>query len=66
MVELTTSTNPIRISFLRAMLADAGIESFLADVGAASLWGSAIPARLMVGEADLARARRLIAEVDPD
>jgi hypothetical protein len=66
MVELTKSTDPVRISFLRAVLTDAGVESFLADVGAASLWGTAIPTRLMVDEADLARARRLIADAEPD
>ena len=66
MVELTKSTDPVRMSFLQAVLADAGIESFLADAGAASLWGSAIPTRLMVDAADLARARRLIADAEPD
>ncbi|MDR3512343.1 MAG: DUF2007 domain-containing protein [Caulobacteraceae bacterium] len=60
MVELVKTSNPVRISFLQAVLADAGIETFLADAGAASLWGSTIPARLMVDEADLDRARRLI------
>jgi hypothetical protein len=66
MVELIKTTNPVRVSFLRAVLADAGIESFVADVGAASLWGTTIPARLMVGEGDLARARRLIADAEAD
>ncbi len=66
MVELTTSTNPVRLSFLQAVLADAGIESVLADTGAATLWGPTIPVRLMVDDADLARARRLMAEAEPD
>ena len=65
MVELTKTTNPVRLSFLQAVLADAGIESFVADEGAASLWGSAIPVRLMVDEMDLPRARRVIAEAEP-
>jgi hypothetical protein len=64
MVELLKSSNPVRVSFLRAVLTDAGIETFVADSGAASLWGSAIPARLMVDDADLARAKRLIADAE--
>lgn len=66
MVELMKTTNPVRVSFLRAVLADAGIESFVADAGAASLWGTTIPARLMVDEGDLARAKRLIADAEAE
>lgn len=66
MIELIKTSNPIRISFLQAVLADAGIETFVADAGAASLWGSTIPARLMVDDADLARARRLIADAEAE
>ena len=58
MVELIKSCDRIRVSFLQAVLADAGIDSFLADVGAASLWGSAIPTRIMVDEADTAIPRQ--------
>ena len=66
MVELTNSTNPVRLSFLQAVLADAGIASLLADTGAASLWGPTIPVRLMVDDAALARAKRLMADAEPD
>lgn len=66
MVELLKTSDPVRISFLRAVLADAGIESFVADQGAASLWGSTIPARLMVLEADLDHARRLVAAAEAE
>lgn len=66
MIELTKTTNPVRLSFLLAVLADAGIETFVADAGAASLWGSAIPTRVMVDDADLARARRVIADAEPE
>jgi hypothetical protein len=66
MVELIKTTNPVRLSFLRAVLNDAGIESFVADAGAASLWGSTIPARLMVDDADLAQAKRLIAAAEAE
>jgi hypothetical protein len=66
MVELIKTSNPVRISFLRAVLSEAGIDSFVADAGAASLWGSTIPARLMVDEDDLARAKWLIANAESE
>jgi len=64
MVELIKTSNPVRVSYLQAVLGDAGIGTFAADTGAASLWGSTIPTRLLVDEADLARAQRLIAEAE--
>jgi hypothetical protein len=64
MVELLKSANPVRLSYLAAVLADAGVETFIADAGAASLWGAAIPARLMVDEAELAHARWLVAQAE--
>lgn len=66
MVEVDKTSDPVRISYLRAVLADAGIETFVADAGAAGLWGSTIPARLMVDDADAARARRLIDQAEPE
>jgi hypothetical protein len=64
MVELTTTTDPVRLSFLRSVLDGAGIAAFVADAGAAGLWGAAIPVRIMVDEADLDRAQRLIADAE--
>jgi Putative prokaryotic signal transducing protein len=64
MKELVATANQVRISFLRAVLADAGIETAVFDAGAGSLWGSAIKSRLMVEEDDLAQAKRVIAEAE--
>ncbi len=66
MIEVLKTSNPVRLSFLRTVLADAGIETFVADAGAASLWGSTIPSRLMVDEDDLAQAKRVIAAAEAD
>jgi hypothetical protein len=66
MIEVLKTSNPVRLSFLRTVLADAGIDTFVADAGAASLWGSTIPARLMVDEDDLAQAKRVIAAAEAD
>jgi hypothetical protein len=61
---VATTNNMVRLSFLRALLADAGISVVLLDVHTSAVEGSigAIPCRLMVAEADAARARRVLAE----
>ena len=65
MVELVATSDAVRLSWLQAVLADAGIENEVWDSGAGSLWGSAINQRLMVDEADLAQAKRIIAAAEP-
>ena len=59
---VVTSNNPIRLSFLVALLADAGIETTLLDAHTSVLEGSAgaIPRRLMVASEDYAQACRLL------
>ena len=64
MVELLATSDPVRLSFLRAVLKDAGIETTVFDAGAGSLWGSAITSRLMVEDDDLNQAKRLMAEAE--
>jgi|HubBroStandDraft_3_1064219.scaffolds.fasta_scaffold2745978_1 hypothetical protein len=64
MKELLSTSDLVRLSYLRAVLADAGIETVLLDAGVGSLWGAAISPRLMVDEEDLNQARRLIADAD--
>jgi hypothetical protein len=57
-----TSNDPVRLSFLSVLLADAGIEAFLLDGHTSVLEGSAgaIQRRLVVREDDFARASRLL------
>jgi hypothetical protein len=59
---VVTSNNPIRLSFLTALLADAGIEAVLLDGHTSVLEGSAgaIQRRLVVNNDDFPRARRLL------
>lgn len=58
------TNDPVRLSFLTALLADAGIELVLLDQHMSAVEGSigAIPRRLMVAEADYSRARRVLTE----
>lgn len=56
------SNDPVRLSFLMALLADAGIDSVLLDSHISAIEGSigAFPRRLAVAEADETRARRVL------
>ena len=61
---LATSNDPVRLSFLTALLADAGITAVLLDAHTSAIEGSigAIPRRLAVAADDEGRARRVLAE----
>ena len=61
---VVTSNDPVRLSFLTALLADAGISAILLDAHTSATEGSigAIPRRLAVAAEDEARARRVLEE----
>ena len=60
---VATSNDPVRLSFLMALLRDAGIESVLLDGHVSAVEGSigAIPRRLAVLAEDAAQATRVLA-----
>jgi hypothetical protein len=62
--ELLRTNDPVRLSFLRVLLRDAGIEAVVLDQHMSVLEGSAaaIPRRLMVADEDEARARIVLTE----
>ncbi|GLR80187.1 hypothetical protein TSH100_30680 [Azospirillum sp. TSH100] len=64
MTELLRTTDPVRLSWLVALLADAGIEAIVLDSHTSILEGSigAIPRRLMVDTEDAAQAVRILRE----
>jgi len=66
MKELLRTNDPVRLSFVEAMLRAAGIQCVLLDQHTSIVEGSigAIQRRLMVDERDHRRARSLIAEAD--
>jgi hypothetical protein len=59
---VATTNDPVRITFLVALLADAGIEAIVLDAFASATEGSigAIPRRLVVAEADATPALRIL------
>ncbi len=61
---VATTNDMVRLSFLRALLADAGIAVTVLDAHTSAVEGSigAIPRRLVVADADAAQARRVLAE----
>lgn len=64
MRELLRTSDPVRLSFLLALLADAGIEAIVLDahVSAVEAGIPGFPRRLAVAEFDYAHARRVLAE----
>jgi hypothetical protein len=67
MRELLRTNDIVRLSFLRSVLAQAGIATIVLDRHMSVLEGSAaaIPRRLMVAEEDESAARALIAAAEP-
>lgn len=61
---VAVSNDLVRLSFLGALLRDAGIGCVLLDGHVSAVEGSigAFPRRLAVAEADAARAERVLAE----
>ncbi len=61
---MATTNDMVRLSFLQALLADAGIAATVLDGHTSAVEGSigAIPRRLIVATADAARARLVLAE----
>lgn len=64
MIELMRLNDPVRLSYLIAVLRDGGIEPVVLDTHMSVLEGSlvAIPRRLMVGDGDAELARRILRE----
>jgi Putative prokaryotic signal transducing protein len=63
MKELLRTNDPVRLSFLQALLRDSGIESLVLDHHTSLVEGSigAIPRRLVVAEQDYRRACSVLA-----
>lgn len=65
MVELERTTDPVRLSFLRAVLDGAGVRAAVFEENAGALWPGAFAARLMVSAVDEPAARQALLQADP-
>jgi len=65
-VELLRLNDPVKLSFLEALLRDGGIQTFILDQHMSVLEGSAsaIPRRLMVTDDDAERARFILHQAE--
>jgi len=68
MKELLRTNDAVRLSWLQAVLADAGIEAIVLDIHTSIIEGSigAIPRRLMVASADHFRACAAMREAEAE
>jgi hypothetical protein len=68
MQELLRTNDMVRLSFLRAVLEEAGIPTIVLDQHMSVLEGSAaaIPRRVMVADEDLRAARALVEAAEAD
>lgn len=62
MLEVMCTTDPVRLSFVQALLSERGIENFVFDTHSSILDGSlgVLPQRVMVADDDYAAARRVL------
>ncbi|TCZ59820.1 putative signal transducing protein [Roseicella aquatilis] len=65
---IAESTDPVRVSFLLALLRDAGIGCTVLDAHISALEGGigAFPRRIAVAEEDVPQARRVLREAGED
>ena len=67
MTELLKTTNPVLISFVMALLREAGIHAFVADTHTSILEGSIgvlIPQRIMVENDRFGESRQIVLDAD--
>ena len=64
MQEVLRTNDVVKISWIQALLADAGIEAVVLDAHTSILEGSigAIPRRICVADEDVGRARAVLAD----
>lgn len=67
MEEVFRTNDPVKLSFAEHLLAEAGIEYFVADRHISAIEGNigAFPRRILVPEEHSARARAALAEITP-
>jgi hypothetical protein len=60
MRELCRTADPVKLSFVRALLTEAGIECQVLDEATSNLFGGAIQPRVVVADEDWFQASRVL------
>lgn len=66
MIEIADARDPVRLSYVRAVLEDAGITHAVFDQGADALWPGAFRTRIMVADKDAWLARKTLEAADAE
>ncbi len=66
MIEVAQADEVVRLSWMRAVLDDAGIANIVFDEAAQRLWPGAFRARLMVADRDAWLARKTLEAADAE
>ena len=66
MIEVARTHDPVRLGYLQALLAEAGIEAVVFDAATRSVLPGAIPARIMVEERQAWLARSVLDQAIPE
>jgi sporulation-control protein spo0M len=64
-IEIETTNDPVKLSFIEAVLKDAGIRAVVLDAETAGMFGGALPwvkRRVLVPDEQADKARRLLAD----
>ena len=64
MIEVARTHDPVRLSYLQAILAEAGVAFVVFDAAASTTWPGAIPSRLMVDPKDAWMAKSALADAE--
>ena len=64
MVEVERTHDPVRLTWLKAVLDEAGVAFVVFDAAASATWPGAFPSRLMVEPKDAWLARSALREAD--
>ncbi|APH71170.1 putative signal transducing protein [Aquibium oceanicum] len=64
MIELLRTNDPVVISYIEALMRDAGLSFFVADQNMSIMEGSlgVLPRRVLVAEDDVEQARRILTD----
>ncbi|MGP1276060.1 MAG: putative signal transducing protein [Caulobacterales bacterium] len=69
MIEIVTTNDPVKLSFIEAVLKEAGIRAVVLDAETAGMFGGALPwvkRRVLVPDEQAAKARSVLADaLDP-